>query len=188
MFGQGTVTFNDRLELTAGARVDYEDKSATLETFYDPAIAPGSSVDADKSFSNVSPQVALAYRLQADKTLYATVGRGYKAGGFNSASPAGNEAYGEEQTWHFEGGAKTLWANGRISGKRRCLLHRLDRPAAERPESGRAGAVLHHERRRRRQQGRRSRDQRQGGAWHRRVHRGWATPMRDSHREASRAG
>ena len=115
VFGQGTISFSDRLELTAGARFDYEDKSATLETFYDPAIAPGTSVDADKSFSNVSPQVALAYRLQADKTLYATVGRGYKAGGFNSASPAGSEAYGEEQTWHFEGGAKTLWANGRVS-------------------------------------------------------------------------
>ena len=57
----------------------------------------------------------LAYRLQPDKTLYATVGRGYKAGGFNPASPAGSEAYGEEQTWHFEGGVKTLWANGRVS-------------------------------------------------------------------------
>jgi iron complex outermembrane receptor protein len=59
--------------------------------------------------------VALAYRLQPDKTLYATVGRGYKAGGFNSASPAGSEAYGEERTWHVEGGVKTLWANARIS-------------------------------------------------------------------------
>ncbi len=38
VFGQGTVTFNDRLDLTAGARLDYEDKSATLENFYDPAI------------------------------------------------------------------------------------------------------------------------------------------------------
>jgi iron complex outermembrane receptor protein len=115
VFGQGTVSFSDRLELTVGARVDYEDKSATLETFYDPAIAPGTSVDADKSFSNVSPEVALAYRLRPDKTLYAAVGRGYKAGGFNSASPTGSDAYGEEKASHFEAGAKTLWANGRVS-------------------------------------------------------------------------
>jgi iron complex outermembrane receptor protein len=43
------------------------------------------------------------------------VGRGYKAGGFNPASPAGSEAYGEEQTWHVEGGVKTMWADGRVS-------------------------------------------------------------------------
>jgi iron complex outermembrane recepter protein len=115
VFGQGTVTFHERLDLTAGARVDSEHKSANLQTFYAPAIIPGATVDAEKSFSNVSPQVALAYRLRPDETLYATVGRGYKAGGFNAASPAGSEAYGEEKTWHFEGGVKTLFANGRIS-------------------------------------------------------------------------
>jgi iron complex outermembrane receptor protein len=115
VFGQGTIAIRERLELTAGARIDYEHKSATLATFYVPAIAPGTSVDADKSFSDVSPQVAIAYRLRPDKTVYGTVGRGYKSGGFNSASPAGNETYGEEKTRHFEGGVKTLWANGRVS-------------------------------------------------------------------------
>src|SRR6185503_18900032 len=72
-------------------------------------------VEADASFANVSPQVAAAFRVTPDHTVYATVGRGYKAGGFNSASPAGREAYGEEHTWHFEGGVKTLWANSRLS-------------------------------------------------------------------------
>jgi pesticin/yersiniabactin receptor len=115
VFGQGTITLGERLDLIAGARVDHEDKSATLESFFDQPIAPSSLIDADKSFSNVSPQVSLAYRVQPDARVYATVGRGYKAGGFNSASPAGSEAYGEEQTWHVEGGAKALWANGRIS-------------------------------------------------------------------------
>ncbi len=63
----------------------------------------------------MSPQVSAAYRLRPEHTVYATVGRGFKAGGFNSASPAGREAYGEEQTWHVEGGIKTLWAGGRVS-------------------------------------------------------------------------
>ena len=56
------------------------------------------------------------YRAQPDKTpLRERVGGGYKAGGFNPASPAGSEAYGEEHTWHVEGGVKTLWASGRVS-------------------------------------------------------------------------
>src|SRR5262249_29689861 len=62
-----------------------------------------------------SPQVSAAFRVHPDKTLYATVGRGYKAGGFNSASPPGSEAYGEEFTWNYEGGVKALWANSRLS-------------------------------------------------------------------------
>ncbi len=115
VFGQATVTFGERLDLSGGARFDYEDKNATLESFLDPPIAPGTVVETGESFSNVSPQAALAYRVKPDKTLYATVGRGYKAGGFNPASPVGSEAYGEELTWHLEGGVKTAWADNRLS-------------------------------------------------------------------------
>ena len=112
LFGQATVTFNDKLDLAAGARFDYEDKSALLENFFEPLIAPPARVEAEKSFSNVSPQASISYRVQPEKTLYGTVGRGYKAGGFNPASPAGSEAYGEEFSWNIEGGVKTLWAGG----------------------------------------------------------------------------
>ena len=115
LFGQGTLTFNDRFDLAAGARFDYENKSALLQTLTDPPLTAPRTVDDEESFSNVSPQISGAYRLQPDKTVYATVGRGYKAGGFNPASPAGAESYGEEFTWNFEGGLKTLWAGGRVS-------------------------------------------------------------------------
>ncbi len=56
--------------------------------------------------------------------------------------------------WHFEGGVKTLWAGRACLGQCGSLLHRLGRPAAEHPQSGRARAVLHLQRRRSRQQGR----------------------------------
>ena len=115
IFGQATLPLGARVELTGGARFDYEDKSAALETFYVPALLPGTSLDVDESFSNVTPQVSLAYRPMPDQTIYATVGRGYKAGGFNPASPAGSESYGEEFTWNIEGGFKSLWGNGRVS-------------------------------------------------------------------------
>ena len=115
LFGQGTVTFGGRFDLAAGARFDYESKNAILETFTDPPLTAPGRVEDEESFSNVSPQISGAYRLQPDKTVYGTVGHGYKAGGFNPASPAGFESYGEEKTWNFEGGVKTLWADGRVS-------------------------------------------------------------------------
>jgi iron complex outermembrane receptor protein len=114
LYGQGTLTFNNALDLTLGARFDHESKDARLETFYEPMIAPPTLVDGDEDFSNVSPQVAVAYRLSGNRMLYASAARGFKAGGFNPASPAGSEAFGEEHTWNVEGGFKTALANGRV--------------------------------------------------------------------------
>ena len=66
-------------------------------------------------FSDVSPQAALAYRFTPDRMAYVSVAQGFKAGGFNAASPAGSEAYGEEHAWNLEAGLKTSWAGERVS-------------------------------------------------------------------------
>lgn len=114
-FGHATVTFRDRVDVSAGVRVDRENKDATLKSFFEPAIFPGSTVEQEKSFSSVSPQVAVAFRPAAGRMVYGSVGRGFKAGGFNPASPPGSEAYGQERAWHVEGGAKTSLAGGRVA-------------------------------------------------------------------------
>ena len=92
MFGRATFTVAGRLDVTAGGRIDYENKNAAIHTFYAPAIAPAAAVNAERSFSKVSPQLSAAYHLQPAITVYGTAGRGFKAGGFNPASPAGSEA------------------------------------------------------------------------------------------------
>lgn len=114
-FAQGAVAFNSRLELTAGARFDYESKDATLKTFFEPAIAPAASVTASETYTNVSPQLALSYAFRPQTIGYVSGGGGFKAGGFNPASPAGLEAYAEEKTRHVEGGVKSTWADSRIT-------------------------------------------------------------------------
>ncbi len=126
VYGQGTLTFAEKLDLTLGARVDHEQKDARMDTFFTPAIAAPTSVTADRSFSSVSPQLAVAYRVQSSQTLYATVGRGFKAGGFNPASPPGSESYGEEHTWNVEGGVKTGWAGGRVTTNASAFLINWD--------------------------------------------------------------
>jgi iron complex outermembrane receptor protein len=115
LFGQGVVTLSERLDLTAGLRFDHEQKDAILNVFYTPAIGPPQQTVADEGFSNVSPQFAAAFHLKPGRTVYVSVANGYKAGGFNAASPPGTEMYGEEHTWNFEGGLKTMWANGRVA-------------------------------------------------------------------------
>ena len=115
LYGQTTATFDGRVDMTVGARVDHENKKASLHTFFSPAIAPGRLVTPEQSFSNVSPQASVAVRLQPGRMVYVAAGRGFKAGGFNAASPAGSDAYGEEHTWNLEGGMKTAWAGGRVT-------------------------------------------------------------------------
>jgi iron complex outermembrane receptor protein len=115
VFGQGTLTVRERLDLLAGLRVDWESHDAILKSFLVPAIAPDNTVEGDRTFSSVSPQFAVSFRPRAGHSLYASVGKGFKAGGFNPASPPGSEEYTQEAAWHTEGGVKALLAGNRMS-------------------------------------------------------------------------
>ena len=114
VYGQGTFTYAGKLDLIVGARGDRERKRADLNTFFTPAIAPPQVVNASKTFSDVSPQFAVAYRATPAATVYGTATRGFKAGGFNAASPVGAEAYDQEHSWNYEGGVKTSALGGRL--------------------------------------------------------------------------
>ncbi|MBM3778873.1 MAG: TonB-dependent receptor [Acidimicrobiia bacterium] len=114
-YGQGTWTVNERVDLSVGARVDRENKDADIRTFFDPPIAPPTRVEADASFTHVSPRVSAGFRVGPTARVYATVAQGYKAGGFNATSPLGREAYDEETSWNYEGGVKTTWLDRRLS-------------------------------------------------------------------------
>ena len=114
VYGQGTLTVREKLDLTAGARFDRESKDALLNTSFSPPIAAPVTVDQDQTFSTVSPQFSAAYRFRPNATAYASVARGFKAGGYNPASPQGLEAYDEEFAWHVEGGIKSSAMNGRV--------------------------------------------------------------------------
>jgi iron complex outermembrane receptor protein len=112
-YGQGTITLNERLDVTAGLRLDYEKKTADITTSFAPVIAAPTNVVAEQSYRDVSPQFGATYRIDPELSVFASAGRGFKAGGFNPTSPAGSEDYGEERTWNVEGGVKTSFAGGR---------------------------------------------------------------------------
>ena len=115
LFGRATLAFNSKADLTAGLRFDRESGDAHLNTFFSPAIAPNNVVAAESTFSDVSPQFALAYHVTSEHMTYVSVARGYKAGGFNPAALPGSEAYDEEHAWHIEGGLKSTFAGGKVA-------------------------------------------------------------------------
>jgi iron complex outermembrane receptor protein len=124
VYGQGTFTVSRKLDLIVGVRADREHKEADLQTSFVPPIAPLRQVVSASDFSDVSPQFAAAYRAAPAATLYATAARGFKAGGFNAASPAGAEAYGEEHNWNYEAGVKSSALGGRLTAS--AAVFRID--------------------------------------------------------------
>jgi iron complex outermembrane receptor protein len=116
VYGQGTLAFSNRLDVSFGARVDRENRKAELLSGFTPFIgAPVTVVNAERDYTDVSPQAAVAYRVKPGTLIYGSVSRAFKAGGFNPVSLPGDESYGEEHAWHVEGGVKVTAANGRYS-------------------------------------------------------------------------
>ena len=116
LYGQGTIALS-KVDITLGARYDRENRQAVLSTFFVAPfpIAPAVDVDTEKSFSNVSPQAAVSFRVTPDALAYVSLTGGFKAGGFNPASPAGEDAYDEEHSLNVEGGIKTAWLGRRVT-------------------------------------------------------------------------
>jgi iron complex outermembrane receptor protein len=116
LYGQGTIALN-KVDITLGARFDRENRTAVLSTFFVAPfpIAPDVEVNTEKSFSNISPQAAVSFRVAPDAMAYVSLTGGFKAGGFNPASPSGSEAYDEEKSLNVEGGVKTAWLSRRLT-------------------------------------------------------------------------
>ena len=116
LYGNGTLSF-DRVDVTLGARFDRENRKGVLtSTLAAPNIgAFPVTVTVEESFANVSPQAAASFKVTPDAMAYVSVTGGFKAGGFNPASPAGQEVYDEEKSWNIEGGVKTSWASRRVT-------------------------------------------------------------------------
>ena len=165
------MTLGQRFDLSAGARFDHESKDATLETFYEPQIAPPSRVDAEKGFSSVSPQVSAAWRLRPDAHAVRD-GRSRLQGGRVQRGVAGRQR-SLRRGADLERRGRDQDAVGRRPrhGQRRRLPHRLGRPPVEPAGPGGAGAVLHRQRRRCHQQRRRAGDRGARRSRARPVHR-----------------
>lgn len=105
VYGQGSLTFFDKLDLIGGARVDYEHNSAQLDNFN-----PNSAFNLGRNDVQVSPQGSIDYHWTPQLMQYATVTRGFKAGGFNATAPSASlVSFRPEQSWCYETGAKSSW-------------------------------------------------------------------------------
>ena len=127
-YTDASYDLTDRLSISAGLRLTYEEKDfARIQEFFDaatplvPPLGQGArvtDVDVSEDFFNVSPRATLSYDFTDSVTGYASVSRGFKSGGFDGRSNSDLEAvpFEAETLWAYEGGLKGGLYDNRLTG------------------------------------------------------------------------
>lgn len=119
-YGEVTVPVSARLEISGGLRVTHEEKKfeARFDDFTGLAF---DTVDiGDDDFTLVTGRAAIAYDLAPTVTVFATVARGAKSGGFQLINPAvafgiPNGGFDSAATWTYEAGSRGRLFDDRVS-------------------------------------------------------------------------
>lgn len=121
VFGEGTYSLTDRLDLTLGLRYTDEDREMSRTDIvsipalgsFTPTVLP----DASGRFDDVSGTVSLSYDWSDDLMTYFKASKGYVSGGFNIRSPSPStfqQGYEEETVYTYELGWKSTWLNNSL--------------------------------------------------------------------------
>ncbi|WP_194745097.1 TonB-dependent receptor [Thermaurantiacus tibetensis] len=113
LFAQAEIRLADGLTATLGGRYSWEKKrfSGLIQNGlgFPPAYAPPVSRQLDEG--EFTPRFGLDWRISPDVLAYASIARGFKAGGFNGLAVANPTIFGApydaESVWAYEAGVKS---------------------------------------------------------------------------------
>ncbi|MGB0416468.1 MAG: TonB-dependent receptor [Coraliomargarita sp.] len=112
IYGQATHLFSQQTRLTLGLRAEYYDLETDVDYSAD-ALNDNPSFD-DWLFGG---KLTLEHDLNDTKTLFASITRGYKAGGANIYPELDEDVptdYDTEDLWNYEFGLRADWFDGAI--------------------------------------------------------------------------
>ena len=123
IFAQGNYKVTDKLEIQLGGRYSHFKTTSTGGLFRGAYTGPGTTGPAfttvnirlvdlagGEKDSRATGKLAVNYKLDANNFLYAFAARGYKPGGFNSAT----SRFSPETVWDYEAGLKSTFADGHL--------------------------------------------------------------------------
>lgn len=116
IFAHTNFDITDRLELTAGARFNKEDKSVDYKITDTSRLFTNGTLQDKRSSSDFSPTVSLNYDVTDDVMSYARYSRAFKSGGWNTDFvPSVNDiAFDDESVDAFEVGFKSILFDRRL--------------------------------------------------------------------------
>ncbi len=112
VYGQLYWDISSDVMATFGLRYDQFDTKSTDELIGTPPV------DAD--FDDVSPKVAIDWKVSDDTLLYASIAKGFRAGGTNQdesfgTDPAFNASFDPDYVWNYEIGAKSGFLDNKVT-------------------------------------------------------------------------
>lgn len=122
-YHQSIFNLTNKITLTAGLRYDMERQKLDNSDYLSPiSNLPNRKLldhfDSKLNFTQFTPKVSLSYDFLNGNSVYATVARGYKAGGFNfTVKDESQRKYNPEYNWNYEIGSKFSLANNRLKGE-----------------------------------------------------------------------
>jgi iron complex outermembrane recepter protein len=123
LFGEGTYSVTDKLDVTGGLRF-YDFKEDRVQTFDGIFAAPGTTQGSTKAHG-IAPRVIASYKVSDTTHLNAQISKGFRLGGINDplniplCTPqdlitfGGRGSWKDETLWNYEAGAKTVFMGGR---------------------------------------------------------------------------
>jgi iron complex outermembrane recepter protein len=122
LFGEGTYSATNKLDLTGGLRW-YDFNENRVQTFDGEFASPGTTAGSTKA-NGVAPRVIAGYKLSDSTRLNAQISKGFRLGGINDplnvplctpqdlATFGGQGSWKDEQLWNYEVGSKSKIMDG----------------------------------------------------------------------------
>jgi outer membrane receptor protein involved in Fe transport len=125
LFGEADYEVTRRLELSLGLRAFYASRH-TLSQTNQPSGQD--AFEGRISWSHAAPRLSVRYQVARGASIYALASEGYRAGGFNTAGPVGqdfnpeggaqpNRTYRPDELWNYEVGAAFTTLGGRFEAR-----------------------------------------------------------------------
>jgi iron complex outermembrane receptor protein len=126
-FGNGTWNVSERVALKLGLR-QFSGKNDFRDDDIGFFNGGASSTSGSANYDGVIPKIDASFKVTPSQMIYASVGKGYRAGGANFIVPQGvcgadlaalglattPTVFNPDSLWNYEVGAKTAWLEERL--------------------------------------------------------------------------
>jgi len=114
LFGQTTYSATEKLDLTAGLRLEHFNVEGDRNHTF--AGAPIAAVRTfDESYNSIQPKLAATFHLTTNLSAWASFTTGFQPGGFNPSSDlAALSTYDESTSLHYEIGSSASLLDGKL--------------------------------------------------------------------------